>query len=126
MSKPGNDTKSTSVVARKPVVTSVIGFGIDFAERGVNTSFDLMQEVRTEIKTVSDATIGYADNVVKTAFDLMRSVSNRVDQLANVSLDQGRATILDIVNAARSTGDRASEFAAGTVTSLVSDKVKAA
>ena len=133
--------KSTSVVTTKPVVPSIIFASADIAERGLTTSFDLAQDFRAEIKSVTDATLNYADTVVKTTFEFMRSVADRVDQLATTSIDQSKSTALLMVGAARNTGARATELAAdaltgatetladavnGTVVDLAGDKSSAA
>lgn len=133
--------KSTSVVTTKPVVPSIIFTSASIAERGLTTSFDLAQDVRAEIKSVTDATLNYADTVVKSTFEFARSVADRVDQLATTSIDQSKATALLMVNAARNTGSRTSELAAdavtgatetvadavnGTIVDLVGDKSTAA
>ena len=116
MSKAQNTQKTTSpVIANKPVVSSIIVFGTDFAERTVVTGFDLAQEVRGGMRSVADATVNFADTLSKSGLEFARTVVTRIDDLANASLDQGKSTVLDVVSAARNTGNKASELAANAV-----------
>ncbi|MEM9493489.1 MAG: hypothetical protein AAGC55_30350 [Myxococcota bacterium] len=114
--------KAKPIVVRQPVVTSVIALSADFAERGVTTSFELMQEARSEIKSVADATINYADSLTKTAFEFARATSAHLNRFASAGIDQSKDTLLIMIGAARNTGARMSALAAGTVGDMVGSK----
>lgn len=114
MSKNTNDSvQGKPVRASQPVATSVLTLGTDVADSGINTSFEILQEARSQLKSLTDATLDYADSVTRTTLAFFRTAATRIDGLATTGLEHSQATALDIVAAVRNTGSRVTRLGAG-------------
>ena len=112
MSNKTTDTQSTTTaIAPTGLLPTFVTLGTNLAERSVAISFDLAQDIRAELKSAADLTIGYADSMARAALGLTRTIVTRVDQLASTSLEQGRTTALALVHNAQRTGAQASTLA---------------
>src|SRR6185295_12166881 len=68
--------------ARRGLIPSVFGLGIDVTEDAITGVIGLADDVRRETRSAVSATLDFADNIAKSFVGLGRRTVERMDRLA--------------------------------------------
>lgn len=125
MSKPESKpdkAEKPEIQERKPIMATIVSkptgalvgvatFAIDTTDRGAQTVFGLVHDVRGEIRTAVDSGIDAAEKVVAGLFRVGKRATARVDELVAEVTTAGEKTVAGVVRGLRDTTRAAGELA---------------
>ena len=110
---------ATGTEARRGLIPSVFGLGIDITEDAVTGVIGLVDDARRETRTAVSATIDFADSIAKSVVGLGRRTVERVDRLATDVLGGSERLAVNTFTGLRSITDSASALADQATRSVV-------
>ena len=96
---------------RTGVVPSVAHLALDVVDRGQSTAIAVLQDVRTELRTVVETGIELAEKTAASLFRLARKVTAKLDEGAADTLSNVERVIGGAVKNARDTARSATDLA---------------
>jgi hypothetical protein len=115
---PRLDSKPTGAIL------SVVTFTLDASDRGAQTAFGLVQDVRGEIRTAVDGSIDALENVVRGFFRIGKRATARIDELASELTAAGERTLSGVIRGLKETTRAAGELAStAAAAALAGEKV---
>lgn len=105
------NSKIESAAPRYGVLPGVVHLAIDVADRGQSTAIAVLQDARTELRTVVDHGLELAEKLTAAAFRFTRKAVQRVDEATAESLTSAERVIGTAVKTARDTTNAAAQLA---------------
>ena len=105
MATAKSETRSTGVVP------GVAHLALDVVDRGQSTALAVLQDIRTELRTVVDSGIELAEKTSQAMFRLARKVTAKIDEGAAETLASAERVIGGAVKSARETTRSATDLA---------------
>ncbi len=115
-------TRKPISVERVGVVPSVIYFATDTAEKTSSALIGAGQDVRVELRQVTESSIEIAENLVKALFKITRRVAARLDELSESTLVASERTFAGVLRAVRETTHAAAELTTTAVAGVAADE----
>ena len=104
------------------VLPGVAHLALDVVDRGQSTVIAVLQDARTELRTVVDSGIELAEKTATAAFRFARKLSQRVDEGFAETLTKVEHVIGGAVKSARETTRQAAELAHSAATGIAGQK----
>ena len=108
------------------VLNSLVAQSAGLAERLATSCFGVAQEVRGEITQRVHGTIDWFEGTELSINRVVRGASVRIDKLVDATLEASETVCLELVRAARETGNGLAEVASRATLTLVKPAVRAA
>ena len=105
MATAKSETRSTGIVP------GVAHLALDVVDRGQSTALAVLQDIRTELRTVVDSGIELAEKTSQAMFRLARKVTAKIDESAAETLGSAERVIGGAVRSARETTRSATDLA---------------
>lgn len=100
-----SDSKPTGAII------SVVNFTLDTTDRGAQTAFGLVQDVRGELRQAVDGSLDAVENVVRAFFRVGKRITARIDELSNEVTAAGERTVSGVLRGLKETTRAAGELA---------------
>ena len=101
------------------LLVGIATLAIDTGDKTSSTAIAFAQDVRGEIRTVSDASLDAIENVVRSFFRLSKRATARIDELAAELLGAGERTAAGAFRGLRDTTRAAGELAQTAATAVI-------
>jgi hypothetical protein len=117
--RPSRAVASDASTARKGLVPSLFGLGIDVSEDTITGVIGLADDVRRETRTAFSATLDFADSLSKAVVGLGRRTVERVDRIVADVLGGSERLVTGSFTGLRQITDSASALADQATRSVV-------
>jgi hypothetical protein len=108
------------------ILNALVTQSAGLAERAATSCFGVAQEVRSEITQRVHGTIDWFEGGELSINRVVRGASGRIDKFVDATLEAGETVCLELVRAARDTGNGLAEAASRATLTLVKPAVRAA
>jgi hypothetical protein len=103
---------------KEGLISSWVTQSSEFVERGVGTCFELLRDVRGEVKQRVTGTLDWVESSQQGFIKLGRGMTERVDRLAEDAIGTAENLAIGVVRAVRDVGHGVTEIASRATASL--------
>ena len=112
-------TRTIDKTEKAGLLVGIATLAIDASDKSTSTALGVAQDVRGELRAVTDTSIDAIENVVRGIFRLSKRATARIDELANELLGAGEKTAAGVFRGLRATTLAAGELATTAATAVI-------